>query len=49
MMSYFDQLFLLPKLSQLKQDRFCGLAVRVPSYRSRGPGSSSGAKTFSEK
>jgi hypothetical protein len=30
-------------------DRLCGLVVRVPSYRSRGPGSISGASRFSEK
>jgi hypothetical protein len=30
-------------------DRLCGLAVRVPGYRSRGPGSIPGATTFSEK
>jgi hypothetical protein len=29
--------------------RFCGLVVRVPGYRSRGPGSISGATKFSEK
>jgi hypothetical protein len=28
---------------------FCGLVVRVPGYRSRGPGSFPGATTFSEK
>jgi hypothetical protein len=27
-------------------DRFCGLVVRVPGYRSRGPGSISGATRF---
>jgi hypothetical protein len=30
-------------------DRLCGLVVRVPGYRSRGPGSISGAIRFSEK
>jgi hypothetical protein len=30
-------------------DRLCGLLVRVPSYRSRGPGSIPGATRFSEK
>jgi hypothetical protein len=30
-------------------DRLCGLLVRVPGYRSRGPGSILGATTFSEK
>jgi hypothetical protein len=29
--------------------RFCGLVVRVPGYRSRGPGSTSGSTRFSEK
>jgi hypothetical protein len=32
-----------------KVDRLCGLAVRVPVYRSRDPGSISGATRFSEK
>jgi hypothetical protein len=30
-------------------DRLCGLMVRVPSYRSRGPGSITGATRLSEK
>jgi hypothetical protein len=30
-------------------NRLCGLAVRVPGYRSRGPGSILGAARFSEK
>jgi hypothetical protein len=30
-------------------DRHCGLVVRVPGYKSRGPGSISGATRFSEK
>jgi hypothetical protein len=30
-------------------DRFCGLVVRVPGYKSRGPSSIPGANRFSEK
>jgi hypothetical protein len=30
-------------------DRLCGLVVRVPGYRSRGPGSISDSTRFSEK
>jgi hypothetical protein len=30
-------------------DRLCGLVLRVPGYRSRGPGSIPGATRFSEK
>jgi hypothetical protein len=30
-------------------DRRCGLVVRVPGYRSRGPGSIPGATRFCEK
>jgi hypothetical protein len=30
-------------------DHLCGLVVRVPGYRSRGPGSIPGAVRFSEK
>jgi hypothetical protein len=32
-----------------KDDRLCGLLVRVPGYRSRGPGSIPRATRFSEK
>jgi hypothetical protein len=32
-----------------KQDHLCGLVVRVPGYRSRGPGSIPGATRLSEK
>jgi hypothetical protein len=32
-----------------KPDRLCGLAVGVPGYRSRGPGSIPGATRFSEE
>jgi hypothetical protein len=31
-----------------KDDRLCGLVVRVPGYRSRGPSSILGATRFSE-
>jgi hypothetical protein len=34
---------------QKKLDRLCGLAVRVPGYRSRSPGYISGATRLSEK
>jgi hypothetical protein len=30
-------------------DRLCDLVIRVPGYRSRGPGSITGATEFSEK
>jgi hypothetical protein len=30
-------------------DRLCGLVLRVPGYRSRGPGSIPGVIIFSEK
>jgi hypothetical protein len=30
-------------------DRLCGLVVRVPGYKSRGPGLIPGATRFSEK
>jgi hypothetical protein len=30
-------------------DRLCGLAVRVPGYRSKSPGSIPGTTRFSEK
>jgi hypothetical protein len=33
----------------LLSDRLCDLAVSVPGYRSRGPGSIPGATRFSEK
>jgi hypothetical protein len=31
------------------EDRLCGLVVRAPGYRSRGPDSIPGANRFSEK
>jgi hypothetical protein len=34
---------------QKKVDRLCGLVVRVPGYRSRGPDSIPGATRFSEQ
>jgi hypothetical protein len=34
---------------RMKVDRIYGLVVRVPGYRSRGPGSIPGANRFSEK
>jgi hypothetical protein len=34
---------------KLQDDRLCGLVLRVPGYRSRGPGSIPGATRFSEK
>jgi hypothetical protein len=39
------------KLSAMNHDfdRLCGLVVRVPGYRSRGPGSIPGTITFFEK
>jgi hypothetical protein len=33
----------------MKVDRLCGLVVRVPGYRSRGPDSIPGVTRFSEK
>jgi hypothetical protein len=35
--------------SVLSENRLCGLVVRVPGYRSRGPGLISGAIILSEK
>jgi hypothetical protein len=32
-----------------KEERLCGLVIRVPCYRSRGPGSIPGASRFSNK
>jgi hypothetical protein len=37
------------KTSVKVNDRLCALVVRVPDYRSRGPGSILGATRFSEK
>jgi hypothetical protein len=33
----------------VQADRLCGLVVRVPGYRYRGPGSITGATRFSKK
>jgi hypothetical protein len=38
-----------PRVVSLFEDCLCDLVVRVPGYRSRGPGSISGATRFSEK
>jgi hypothetical protein len=36
-------------VSYVYVDRLCGLVVRVPGYKSRGPGSNSGSAKFPEK
>jgi hypothetical protein len=43
------QISLILKQLKCEEDRHCGLVVRVPGYRSRGPGSILGATRFSEK
>jgi hypothetical protein len=50
-MKYLDELLSLVECySAWKQnDRLCGLVVRVPGYRSRGPGSITSATRFSDK
>jgi hypothetical protein len=45
----FSTLHLVLSLNLVKLDRLCGLVVRFPGYRSRGPVSIPGANTFSEK
>jgi hypothetical protein len=48
----FTELFSMGSISvkcDLVTDRLCFLVVRVPGYRSRGPGSIPGATRFSEK
>jgi hypothetical protein len=37
------------KRVEIAKDLLCGLVVRVPGYRFRGPGSISGATDFFEK
>jgi hypothetical protein len=37
------------EMRKVSDDRLCGLVVRVPAYRSRGPGLIPGATGFSEK
>jgi hypothetical protein len=44
-----DVFHLISNNRYLMFDRLCGLVVRVPGYRSRGPGSISCATRFSEK
>jgi hypothetical protein len=41
-------LFFFPAV-KMHDDRLCDLVVRVPGYRSRGPGSIPGATRFTEK
>jgi hypothetical protein len=43
-----NKLHIMSRLMLLK-DRPCGLVVRVPNYRSRGPGSIPSATSLSEK
>jgi hypothetical protein len=38
-----------PECVCIAYDCLCGLVVKVPGYRLRGPGSSPGATRFSEK
>jgi hypothetical protein len=47
-LSVFDVFVILVYKVQ-SVDRLCGPVVRVPGHRSRGPGSISGATSFSEK
>jgi hypothetical protein len=48
---FLNSIFMLGNIyeSSFIFDRLCGLVVRVPGYRSRGPGSIPGATRFSEK
>jgi hypothetical protein len=43
------QEFYIFKINNVSQDHLCGLVVRLPDYRSRGPGLIPGATRFSEK
>jgi hypothetical protein len=44
---HFEGLFFLANLLlYFEHDRLCGLVVRVPGYRFRGPGSVPGANRF---
>jgi hypothetical protein len=46
----YKQFVLLTYLILIGQiDRLCGLVVRIPGYRFRGPGSIPGTTRFSEK
>jgi hypothetical protein len=47
--SFISQNVVLRKPWPVVNDRLCGLVVRVPGYRSRGPGSIPGASRFSVK
>jgi hypothetical protein len=38
-----------PQFTGNRSDRFCGLVIRVPGHRSRGPCSIPGATRFPEK
>jgi hypothetical protein len=44
----FLNMLLILRREVVTRDRLCGLVVRVPGYRSRGPGSIPGATRFSE-
>jgi hypothetical protein len=52
--SFYDSVnlnwkYAFPKSKIEHCDRLCGLVVRVPGYRSRGPGSIPDTTSFSEK
>jgi hypothetical protein len=46
---YITEYNIINHTNRYLKDSLCGLLVRVPGYRSRGPGSVSGATRFSEK
>jgi hypothetical protein len=47
--SFPDYYIIIISSSSSSSDNLCGLVVRVPGYRSRGPDSIPGAARFSEK
>jgi hypothetical protein len=47
--TFIEIVILVIKSWKIQWDRLCGLMVRVPDYRSRGPGSIPIATRFSEK
>jgi hypothetical protein len=46
---YYKKHIQMGRLRHLCIDELCGIMVRVPGYRSRGPGSILGTTRFSQK
>jgi hypothetical protein len=44
--AHMQEQYIILSFVEIKDDHLCGLVVRIPGYRSRGPGSIPGATRF---